>query len=79
MRLVEKILSVTGIVLLGMSLGVGLCAARERCVEARAKRKEETRAKKAEARAKKEAEAAAVALIAEKARRRVERRKAAKK
>lgn len=39
MRLVEKILGVTAIVLLGMSLGVGMCAARERRVEARAKRR----------------------------------------
>ncbi len=39
MRLVEKILGVTAIVLLGMSLGVGMCAARERSVEARAKRR----------------------------------------
>lgn len=78
MRLVEKILGVTAIVLLGMSLGVGMCAARERRVEARAKRKEASRTKKIEARARKEAEAAAVALLAEKAHRRAERRAAKK-
>lgn len=79
MRLVEKILGVAGVVLLGMSLGVGLSAARERRFEARSKRRADTRVRKAETRARKEAEAAAAALIAEKARHRAERRKTPKK
>ncbi len=39
MRLVEKILCVGGIMLLGMSLGVGLSSACDRRSAARAKRK----------------------------------------
>ena len=76
MRLVERIQGIAGIVLLGMSLGVGITAAREKRVKANARRREESRVKKVETRAKKEAEAAAVALLAEKAHRRAERRKA---
>lgn len=43
MRLVEKILSISGIMLLGMSLGVGLSAACERRSAKRVKRKAEPR------------------------------------
>lgn len=78
MRLVEKILGIAGIVLLGMSLGVGITAARERRVRETARRRTESRVKKVETRARKEAEAAAVALLAEKARSSAERRKAKK-